>query len=149
MVLSETGKIVLKIWNEIPVHFPFILLDEFVIMPNHIHGIVIIKKPWEKTAIDDHCRGAINRPSTMIKTDEPSKKTGGATGNKNPILHDNLSRVIRWLKGRITFEAHKINKEFNWQPEFYEHVIKDENSYFRIKSYIRNNPQNWKTDKLR
>lgn len=65
MMLTETGKKVLEIWNEIPAHFPFVLLDEFLVMPNHIHGILIIDKPFNSKGnpgIVDHGREAINRP---------------------------------------------------------------------------------------
>jgi REP element-mobilizing transposase RayT len=45
MLLSEMGQIAQKHWNEIPEHFPFVILDEFIVMPNHVHGIIIIDKP--------------------------------------------------------------------------------------------------------
>lgn len=88
-------------------------------------------------------------PSTTIKKTASSKQSGGVTGNKNPMLHNNLSRVIRWFKGRTTFESHKINKEFGWQSGFFEHIIRDEKSYLRVKSYIRRNPENRAEDKFK
>ena len=108
-------------------------------MPNHIHGIVIINKTTEH-------RDAINRVSTssIIKPISP----GGKTGYKNPMLHDNLSRIIRWYKGRMTFECRKIEPGFLWQSRFYEHIIRNHGSYQRIAEYIRNNPANWQADKF-
>lgn len=134
MELSHTGQIVFDLWQLIPENFPFITLDEFVIMPDHIHGIIVI----DKNDGDHHgSRCAINRAST--NTD-----AGGITGNKNPMLHDNLSRIIRWFKGRSTFECRKINEHFGWQSRFYDHIIRDRESHDRIRNYIRNNPLNWK-----
>ncbi len=138
MELSEIGEIAQTIWFKIPEQFPYVHLDAFVVMPNHIHGIVIIDKK------DDNGRIAINRDSTIITT----KKIGGITGNKNPMLHENLSRIIRWYKGRATFECRNIHADFAWQPRFYEHIIRNNASYQRIDYYINNNPENWKEDKF-
>ncbi len=133
MNLSPIKHIVFDMWNSTPDYFPYAILDEFVIMPDHVHGIVIINKP-------DVGRGAINRTSTNA---DIMTKTGGITGNKNPMLHQNLSRIIRWFKGRTTFECRKFNKEFHWQPGFHEHIIHNRKSHERIKKYIQNNPLNW------
>ncbi len=127
--LSEIGMIADKIWSEIPKQFPFINLDTYVIMPDHVHGILIID--------NNQNRDAINRVST-----------GGKTGIKNPMLHDNLSRVIRWYKGRVTFEIRKINKDFHWQSRFHDHVIRDDRSLNNIRRYITENPDKWVEDKL-
>ncbi|MBX9850944.1 MAG: hypothetical protein K2X86_04215 [Cytophagaceae bacterium] len=133
--LSEEGKIAEKFWKEIPLHFPNLILDEFVIMPNHVHGIVII---------DNHCdserRDAINRVST-------SQGAGGITGVKNPMLNKGtLPFIIRWFKGRSAFEIRKINSSFNWQPRYYEHVIRDQKSFLNIQDYIAENPLKWAKD---
>jgi putative transposase len=91
MELSEIGEIALQCWHEIPNQFPFAKLDAFVIMPNHIHGIL---------AITD--RDAINRVSIATNNNDPNcgdamnrVSTGGITGENNPMLSNNLSRIIR------------------------------------------------------
>ena len=132
MILSEIGQIVFGLWQLIPENFPSAKLDEFVIMPDHVHGIIVI----DKNGGNNGGRCAINRASTNVEID-------GITGNKNPMLHDNLSRIIRWFKGRSTFECRKINERFGWQSRFYDHIIRDRESHNRIKNYIRNNPLNW------
>lgn len=144
MVLSDIGEMVEKYWLEIPNHFPFAKLDAFVVMPDHIHGIIIIiDKPNDR-------RDAINRAPTDndMENDTVTKpiNTGGCTGNKNPMLNDNLSRIIRWYKGRVSFESHKIHADFAWQPRFYEHIIRNEKSFYRISNYIINNPLHWQKD---
>ena len=70
-------------------------------------------------------------------------KRGGITGDKNPMLHDNISRIIRWYKGRCTFEIRKIRADFAWQARFYDHIIRNSDSFNRISEYIKSNPQNW------
>ena len=134
MLLNPVGELAHKFWNAIPQYFPFIILDEMVIMPNHVHGVL-----W----IDNDLlvgRGAINRASTT---------GGGITGKNNPMFHENISRVMRWYKGRCTFEINKKhpNTNFGWQSRFYDHIIRNEKSLENIRDYIRNNPSMWKRDR--
>ena len=67
----------------------------------------------------------------------------GFTGNKNPMLHDNLSRVIRWYKGRCSFEIRKRAPNFKWQPLFYDRIIRNQFEYKSIEQYIIDNPKKW------
>jgi len=143
MVLPTTGETARQIWLEIPSRFPYVLLDEFVVMPNHIHGIVIIDKPEDPVetrfiASKSDAAGSVIREG----------KCGGATGNKNPMLHENLSKIIRWYKGRTTFETRKILSGFDWQARFHDHIIRDNKEFDNIREYIINNPVNWGKDKF-
>ncbi|MDR2206659.1 MAG: hypothetical protein LBE36_10970 [Flavobacteriaceae bacterium] len=133
MMLNECGNIANTIWNELPQHYPYVALDRFVVMPNHIHYIIEIT--------DFHCRGAINRAPTM-------EINGGFAGEHNPMFHNNLPRIVRWFKGRITFECRKINPDFAWQRNYHEHIIRDDQSYQRIADYIEKNSENWQKDKF-
>lgn len=178
MILNEVGRIVETIWDEIPVHFTFVRLGEFVVMPNHIHGIIQINKTGktidtdingkdainrvstsendkqsDSIGIDTHRRDAINHVSMMgVDTEEINpneiKKKGGITGNNNPMLHQNLSRILRWYKGRVTFEARKINPDFSWQTRFHDRIIRDKNEWYAKTNYIKNNPENWREDEF-
>lgn len=139
---TQTGEIAKHCWLEIPKHFPYIILDEFVIMPNHIHGILGIERDMNmnrKDTIGCNSRDAINRVST-----------GGITGQKNPMIYQSISRIIRWYKGRCSFEINKIQKKniFKWQARFYDHIVRDDNDLERIRQYIINNPMNWNSDEL-
>jgi len=64
------------------------------------------------------------------------------------MFYDNLSRIVRWYKGRITFESHKINPGFEWQERFYDSIIHNEKSYQIISEYIINNQSKWNDDKF-
>ena len=171
MQLSELGKIAGQCWNKIPKHFPFVMLDEFVVMPNHVHGIIAIDKP----EIKNNAMGDSTVETRLIASVTPDipmetrliaslqnenenenknqnaipKKIGGFAGNKNPMLNENLSRVLQWYKGRTTFECKKIRADFGWQSRFHDHIIRDDESYQRIKNYIITNPQKWDTDKFK
>lgn len=133
MELSAIGKLAQEHWFEIQQKFSFVKLDAFVVMPNHVHGILEINKV--KCGGED----AINRVST---------RGGGVTGIHNPMGKNNISEIIRWYKGRITFEARKIHPDFGWQAGFHDHIIEKEISYQLIKEYIKANPQKWQKDQF-
>ncbi|MFN6947102.1 MAG: transposase [Cytophagaceae bacterium] len=158
MHLSETGLIAHNNWVQTANMFDFAKPDRFVVMPNHIHGIIQIEKSvtFEKlnTEKEDfysvETRLIASLQNKNLPTNKPSsdQNKGGITGNANPMLHDNLARIIRWYKGRTTFDARKINHEFFWQSRYHDSIIRDENSYKNICLYIDNNPQNWNEDEL-
>ena len=151
MHLNDMGEIAEKYWVEIPQHFPFVSLGNFVIMPNHMHGILIIDNP---TIVQTRLIASLSDlqsptpESTSENNSTPTTKTGGITGDKNPMFHENISRIIRWYKGRCSFEIRKTHSDFGWQSRFYDHIIRNSASYENIQNYISNNPQNWIKDKF-
>lgn len=141
MQLNEIGGMVDQYWNEIPQHFPFVELGEFVVMPNHTHGVLIIDRMGD----DDDAL-----VETTVETRLIASLPGGFSKNNNPMLHENISRIIRWFKGRCTYEIRKnINPDFAWQFRFHDHIIRNEKSFHTISNYIINNPLNWEKDELK
>ena len=124
VILSTIGEMVMKYWDEIPKQFPHVDNDEYIIMPNHIHGIIVI---------DNDDRDAIEHG-------------GGITGKSNPMGKQSLGEIIRWFKGRTSYEIHKISSPFQWQPRYYDHVIRNETSLQKIREYIRWNHLKWDAD---
>ncbi len=144
MDLLEIGKYAKKCWCEIPEHFPFVILDEFQIMPNHIHGIIVLNKNGDCKQInrnrnrrDVACN--VSTITTMDNAIKPQSKTMSDISPKS----GSLSTIIRSFKSAVTKFANKNNFDFGWQPRFYEHIIRDEKSLNRICDYIRNNPKKW------
>jgi len=135
IVLSQCGENANKILETISSHFSNVILHEHIIMPNHIHGIIEI--------VGTTNQGAINRARTATET-----VAGGFAGTINPMLHENLSRVVRWYKGRTTYECRKLQKEFAWHRNYYEHIIRTEQDYIHIAQYIESNPTNWHEDRF-
>jgi putative transposase len=107
-------------WNKIPVHYPFVELDEYVIMPNHIHGILFFNKP--------------------DKTDWVPNKFG--TQSKN------LGAVIRGFKSTVKSYANDNQIDFSWQPRFHDEIIKDERALHNIRRYLIHNPDKWIEDEF-
>jgi len=141
IVLSEIGIIVEKYWDEIPVHFPFVILGAFVVMPNHVHGIIVI----DKRENDDE--------TATIGTTVETPNLGVSTGNAMENGSDNvtwkpgiLGVIINQYKRICTIESRKINPAFSWQSRFYDNIIRDDLSYQRISEYIINNPFKWNED---
>ena len=128
MVLSPQGTIVAEEWRRTGVLRENVVLDEWVIMPNHLHGIVIIRG----ANVETHCNASLQRQ-------QPTNKFGPQ--------RNNLASIIRGFKGCTTKRIREAGFDFGWQTRFYEHVIRDEKSLDEIRSYIVNNPLKWELDK--
>jgi REP-associated tyrosine transposase len=157
MILSNSGKIIDTFWKKIPGHFNNVILGPFIIMPNHLHGILnLIDNNNVETRFDRVCKNKSNVQSDK-KMDNSNKETrfnrvstrGGITGIKNPMLNNSVSRIIRWYKGRCTYEIRKLKNDyyFEWQTRFYDHIIRNEKEYLQISQYIKNNPLKWHQDR--
>jgi len=154
MQLNELGKNAVQFWMEIPNHFPFIELGNFVIMPNHTHGILIIDKPVDNRAVDTPnvempnlgiSTGCI---STGLSTDIPQKpkpKNGGKIDEWKP---GTIGVIINQYKRMVTIHNRKINPNFAWQSNFHDHIIRNSKSFENIQNYIENNPAQWKEDRF-
>jgi len=129
MELSEIGKIVNQCWLEIPKHFPDVTLDEYTIMPNHIHGIIVINA-------NDDIVGTQNFVSLQ------------QTNKFQRVIPRSLGSIIRGFKiGATKWCRNNNHHEFQWQKSFYDHIIRDEKSLDKIREYIRNNPSQWELDR--
>ena len=130
IALSNAGKITLSCLKEIPEHFNNVSLDEYIIMPNHIHVIFVIDD-----ATDYRSRGLINQTPT----------------NNNWILmknpHQTLGKIIRYFKAKSSRYTRKDGLNyFQWQRNYYERIIRNEKELKEIRQYIRNNPLQWILD---
>jgi putative transposase len=126
--VNELGRKVQAVWDDLPVHYPHVATDAFVVMPNHVHGVVVLRDV-----------GAGFKPA---RTAEPARTA---------LRRHGLSEIVRAFK---TFSARRIN-EFRetsgapvWQRNYYEHIIRDDADYNRIAEYVANNPQRWAEDSL-
>ncbi len=139
MILNEVGEIAENVWQEIPRNFNNVELGEFIVMPNHIHGNLVIKENVGASIYGAQSlkKDAINRA--------PAK--GGFAGKNNPMGKKSLGEIIRWHKGRCSFEIRKNQRDwFSWQRNYYEHIIRDNKSWQKIQDYIIFNPKNWEKD---
>ena len=138
---TQIGFIANEYWQKIPEHFPFVILDEFVVMPNHVHGIIIISK-----LTDDDTSGSETQNTLGFETQNIASLQGIGYNNKFGPQSGNISSVIRGYKASVKSLATANNIEFAWQPRFYDRIIRDEDEMKRIRKYIVENPDNWFRD---
>ena len=128
MNLSKIGEIAEKCWIDIPNHFSSAGLDEFIVMPNHIHGVVIIDK---RDRGRNDCRDAACGVSTT--TTDNHKTT--------------LGRIINSYKSAVSNICHKNGFEFKWQFRYHDRIIRNKKSLDTIRRYIVDNPAKWLNDR--
>lgn len=164
MEFSPVGVIADILWHEIIHHTSHVLLGNFVVMPNHIHGILIVDNPEipkeENISEGNNEKGKNDSPGNHSHND--SVQTLHATSPQSPQPPQNpkdpqmakispksnsISTIIRSYKSATTKHAHRLGFEFEWQTRFYDIVIRDDFAFQNISNYIKNNPANWQKDK--
>lgn len=132
IIHSEGGNVANLCWKEIPIHFPNVELHEFIIMPNHVHGIIEISsnptmgaKNFSPPLMDQYIPAEFKSPSKTIGSIVRGFKIG----------------VTKWF--RKNTDVYDV-----WQRNYHDIIIKDENAYLNISNYIKNNPSKWKNDEF-
>jgi putative transposase len=158
MKLSNAGIIANLLWFEIKNHAKNIELGEFVVMPNHVHGILILKG----NALDDQ-----KNTNNHINSNGPYDSFGPNVETRHALsLHsanppqtpgqqrfqnqgrNTLSSIVGSYKSAVTKHCNNLSLNFGWHPRFHDHIIRDEKSFQRISQYIINNPKKWKKDRF-
>lgn len=142
MKLSEIGKIAVQCWQEIPRHFPNVQLDEFIVMPNHVHGIIIIGDGNKIDTVEAQNFAPLRPPPPPPKQQQRRQQ-----GNKFGPQSKNLASIIRGYKIGVTKWTKINNMVFAWQPRFYDHIIRNKKSLDNIRQYIVSNPSKWASDR--
>jgi REP element-mobilizing transposase RayT len=139
MVLNENGNIADYYWREIPKHFSNVALDKYVVMPDHVHGIIVIKPNDAPVVGARQCLA----PTTWQHLDHAAESRFQHPDRKS------LSSIIGSFKSIVSKslnETFNIRGESIWQRNFYERIIKSQNELCTVRNYILCNPQNWKSD---
>lgn len=172
MKLSPVGFIADIFWHEIKNHAKNVKLGEFVVMPNHIHGIIILDGNNRRRQTNDHDVGdgngnghgngngngtvgarhalPLREPNDQSQPPNPDpipEKTIGQKRFQNQGKNT-ISSIVGSYKSAVTKHANRLNLEFAWQPLFYDHIIRDQQAFQNISNYIKHNPGNWKEDKF-
>lgn len=131
MSRNEMGEIAHQMWVEIPKHHTNVKLDEFIVMPNHVHGIIVLR-----AGSDVACN------VTDISTRNPSSFMSQISPKRG-----SLGTIIRSYKSAVTNWCHMHDHDdVLWQPRFHDHIIRNKKELNAIRAYIRNNPANWQKD---
>lgn len=125
MELSEIGHIANNYWMALPTYFPDIRVDEHIVMPNHIHGI-IEKKPSTREEMNS------------IKWNSHESRISAEIGTIVGLYKSRCTRIINQVQDKCFFA---------WQRKYHDHIIRNEISLYHIREYIRLNPLKWHEDK--
>ena len=135
MVLNEIGKIARDFWLRIPERYDSGILDAFIVMPNHVHGISGIEYNPGKNDSGNH-----HSPQGEETDIESYRK------KRRQML---LPKIIGWYKMNVSKQANILLENTGnsfWQRNYYEHIIRNDQSLNRIRDYIINNPMQWEED---
>ena len=180
MILNDAGQMIEKWFCELTNKYPDKTIYEFVVMPNHFHGIVEnfdhsdahvdrnanFNNPDKNIGIalnvdsDAHVGAPLRgRPDhQLINNDHVSANTESPPyGQNNRVFGATLGRAMDWFKTMTTNEYIRGVKNNGWQRfdyklwqrNYHDHIIRDEQEYYRISEYIRNNPARWEEDRFR
>jgi REP element-mobilizing transposase RayT len=117
------GDTIETVWYGLPLNFKFIELDAFIVMPNHIHGIILIKN------------------QALERTEYYSQYPRGTMPESLGAIVQNFKSISTRKINRLCSDRLKV-----WHRNYYEHIIRNEDSYQKIRQYILDNPQNWQQD---
>jgi putative transposase len=153
---NDYARIVRDCWNDLPNHYVHVQLDEFVIMPNHIHGIIILREipmviDTKGSSIipqtDSHIIGGAGFKPAPARhhqsTPTPIDQDPSHTACPKPSKRHGLPEIVRVFK---TFSSRRINEfglKFKWQGGYFDRIIRSEKALFLIRKYIQENPQRW------
>ncbi len=129
---NEFGSVVHDYWYELSSHFPHVELDAFVLMPNHVHGIIVI----------------IDTVNTVGAQHAAAPLRRGITPNN--VVPGSLGAIVRSFKSAVTKRINEMRQTFSvpvWQRNYYEHIIRNEHDRNCIREYILYNPLRWQFDR--
>ena len=147
MVLNQNGNVAQYYWQEIPNHYENLQLDEYIIMPNHLHGIIIISNSKRTERGTEQRTERMTGQRTERMTEQRTERCSVPTSENicTVKIAGLLSTVVRTYKTFVTRVLRNKFQipEFSWQRSFYDHIIRDENSLNKIREYIITNPLRW------
>lgn len=135
--LNELGEMAQKFWIEIPVHFSHVKLGEFVIMPNHMHGIIHIGEMVNDDMLQSYLAEVGSQHVVTEKAPIYNQFGPLPSGSLSVIIGQYKSAVTRWAN------QNKFGGLFSWHSRFYDRIICDKESLIAAQYYIRQNPEKW------
>ena len=162
MCLSHVGILADVFWHEIKNHAKNVELDSFVVMPNHIHGILTLdgnnmdRNDNNGNHVETPHAVSLQSPKSLQSTICPQNPQSPQQPTHETIGHqrfqnqgkNTVSSILGSYKSAISKHAHRLGLTMDWQFRFYDHVIRDDAEYSRIAEYIETNVDNWATDKF-
>ena len=136
--LSSPGVIASLLWLEIPEHHAGVELDEFIIMPNHVHGVIILlgnKGDSQRDPVE-----TLHAASVQLPIDQKMADISPRKGSLPVVVRSYKSAVTRWAR-------QNGYEDFAWQARYYDHIIRSQEALRKIRTYIQENPLKWALDR--
>lgn len=133
LVLNALGQVAWNYFHQVPHHFSFVGVDTCIVMPNHVHGIIVINEG--KT------------PETQDIASLPPKCSYRVSSNQFGPQSNNLPSIVRGYKIGVSNYARNKNIPFKWQKRYYDHIIRNGQEWNRTREYILTNPKRWAKDR--
>ena len=151
---TEQSRICMACWLDLSNHYPNCALDVFVIMPNHVHGIIFI----EQAGGHDNGAGAVETiPVETIPVETIPVETIHELSLPLPLQNKRMQRrnmMIPKIIGRFKMRTAKLINQYQktegipfWQKNYYDHIVRNESELARIREYVANNPMKWDSDR--
>ena len=142
MIYTESGEIAVQCWQNIPHHFPAIEVDCFIVMPNHVHGILFITEDLMANDVGTRYISSLQNMADVQSNTETKRYTIGAkSGSLGAIVGTYKAAVTRTIHAKISNTNGRI-----WQERYHDHIIRNERSLNQLRAYIINNPAQWSED---
>ncbi|WP_157621329.1 transposase [Salisaeta longa] len=150
MGLSPAGCVAAQFWQRIEDLNDRAVLDAFVVMPNHVHGILgLLPRPNHATV--ETLDSNVSTVDSNVSTDATGAKTPDQRSRHMSRISPkagSISTIIRSYKAAVTKRVRPaLCPDFGWQPRFYDHIIRNERAFRAIRRYIENNPTQWGEDR--
>jgi putative transposase len=139
IIQSDIGRIVNECWYRIPNCFEDIELDEFVLMPNHLHGLVLIYEALGKG--EAFAESNLDQNDNKLANASPLQPKGTRKGSLSAVIQNFKSISTRLVNKKYFTPGNKI-----WQRNYYERIIRNDREFSAIRQYIHDNPLNWEMD---
>jgi putative transposase len=149
MVLNSLGYLLQACWQRLPHHFSELELDAFVVMPNHIHGIIGLGGAIGRG--EAFGKPSLQLPEMFMLNASPLRQPDDGSVVPNGTQSGSMAAIVQNFKSVSTRRINQIRRTPGtpvWQRNYYEHIIRDEAALQTIRQYIHNNPATWVEDQL-
>jgi REP-associated tyrosine transposase len=154
LLINECGQVVQRAWDAIPQRFPSLILDAFQVMPNHLHGILVIPGPGLEPSLAAAAGAPVIHPKpARAESGASPRRTKGAAvaawASHNREDHPALGDVMGAFKSLATIAVNRLLSRVGrrlLQEDYFEHMIRNRDSLEKIRDYIRTNPARWLED---
>jgi REP element-mobilizing transposase RayT len=153
MQVNDAGRMAERWWDELPRAFADTETDAFVVMPNHVHGVVVLVGADQRVCPDGDATGGAR--DGVDQGEHIGSPLQGSPLRNRPARPASLPRIVQWFKTMTTNEYIRGVRNHGWpafhgrlwQRDYYEQIVRDDESLQRVQAYVQANPARWLADR--